>query len=95
MKNLLIFVSVLGMFLLSSCAQHVDVTQCIQNQEIFGFWGGLWHGIISPLSLLSMLWSDNVVYAVNNNGGAYVFGFCLGSGILGSLVKTIFGTVNS
>jgi hypothetical protein len=90
MKNLLVIVSVLFLFLLSSCAHHVEVTQCIQNQEIFGFWGGLWHGIISPFSLLSMLWSDNVVFAVNNNGGWYTFGFCLGSGILGSLPKIIF-----
>jgi len=38
-----------------------------------------------------MLWSDNTVFAVNNNGGWYVFGFCLGSGIFGSLVKITFG----
>ena len=95
MKNLLVFVSVLSLFLLSSCAHHIDVSQCVQSEEIFGFWGGLLHGIISPFSLLSMLWSDNTVFAVNNNGGWYSFGFCMGSGIFGSLVKIVSGTVNS
>ena len=64
MKNLLGVLSVLFLFLLSSCAHHYDVSQCVPTSEVFGFWGGLWHGIIAPFSLLSMLWSDNTVFAV-------------------------------
>lgn len=71
------------MLLLSSCATHVRIEGCVSGQHIYGFWGGLWHGVIAPFSLISMLWSDNVVYAANNNGGWYAVGFCLGAGILG------------
>ncbi len=48
-----------------------------------GFFRGLWHGIISPVSFVISLLTDNVsLYEVYNNGGWYDFGFVLGSGIL-------------
>ena len=44
-----------------------------------GFWYGLWHGIISFISLIIHIFNDNVlVYEVNNTGGWYDFGFLLG-----------------
>jgi hypothetical protein len=44
----------------------------------------LWHGIIAPASFVVSLFSDNVaVWAVNNNGGWYTFGFLIGVGGLG------------
>jgi len=43
----------------------------------------LWHGFIAPVSFFVSLFSDNVaLYAVNNNGGWYDFGFVLGAGII-------------
>ena len=49
----------------------------------WGFWGGLWHGLIAPLTFIISLFTDNVsMYAKNNVGGWYDFGFCLGAGIL-------------
>ena len=69
--------------LLSSCANGVNVSACTSDVHIYGFWGGLWHGIIAPIDLICMIFSDEiVVYAPNNNGGWYAFGFCLGAGIL-------------
>lgn len=48
-----------------------------------GFWLGLWHGIIAPLTFLISLFTDDVnVYEVANNGNWYDFGFVLGAGIL-------------
>jgi hypothetical protein len=48
-----------------------------------GFWLGLWHGIIAPLTFLISLFTDGVnVYEVNNNGNWYDFGFVIGAGIL-------------
>ena len=82
MKHILLVIGLI-VVLFSSCAHQVNVESCIAEEHIYGFWGGLWHGIISPLSLISMIWSDNVVYAANNNGGWYALGFCLGAGILG------------
>jgi len=44
-----------------------------------GFWYGLWHGIISFISLIIHIFNDNVtVYEINNTGGWYDFGFLLG-----------------
>jgi hypothetical protein len=44
-----------------------------------GFLGGLWHGLISPVTFLVSLVSPGVrVYEVNNNGRWYDFGFILG-----------------
>jgi hypothetical protein len=44
-----------------------------------GFWFGLWHGVISVISLIIHIFNENVVvYEVNNTGGWYDFGFLLG-----------------
>lgn len=76
----LIFVA--AIFLLSSCADATDVQACV-TAEPYGFLGGLWHGIIAPLSFFGSLFIDNIaMYAVNNNGGWYDFGFVVGAGIL-------------
>jgi hypothetical protein len=46
-----------------------------------GFWGGLWHGIIAPITFLVSLFVDGVsIYESNNNGRWYEFGFMLGIG---------------
>lgn len=69
--------------LLFSCAKGVSVDKCVAETYIYGFWGGIWHGIIAPIDLICMIFSDEiVVYAPNNNGGWYALGFCLGAGIL-------------
>jgi hypothetical protein len=50
---------------------------------VAGFWQGLWHGIISPITFIISLFSEDVhFYEVHNNGGWYNFGFILGAGIL-------------
>ena len=68
------------LILLSSCAHVTNIESCIGN-DTYGFWGGLWHGIITPLSFIGSLFFDNIaVYAVDNNGGWYNFGFLLGVG---------------
>jgi hypothetical protein len=46
-----------------------------------GFWLGLWHGFIAPVTFLISLFTDAVrVYAVPNLGRWYDFGFMLGIG---------------
>jgi hypothetical protein len=48
--------------------------------KVSGFWGGLWHGILSPFTFVVSLFSRDVgVYEVHNNGGWYDFGFLLGA----------------
>jgi hypothetical protein len=68
--------------MLVSCAEVTPIEDCVYDDP-YGFWGGLWHGIIAPFSFVISLFMDNVaMYAVNNNGGWYDFGFVLGAGIL-------------
>ena len=74
-----------AVLILSGCANHEAVTECLKGHT-YGFWGGLWHGIIAPIDLIAMIWRDDVsVYATNNNGTWYAFGFVLGSGGWGFL----------
>jgi len=64
------------LLLLTSCAAgNAQFTP----DEPAGFWYGLWHGIISFISLIIHLFTETViVYEVNNSGGWYDFGFLLG-----------------
>lgn len=71
--------------LLGACSNKEAVDACLQGTT-YGFWGGLWHGIIAPIDLIAMLFRDDVtVFAQNNNGAWYAFGFLLGSGGWGVL----------
>jgi hypothetical protein len=46
-----------------------------------GFWGGLWHGIIAPITFpVSLFVSGVSIYETNNTGRCYEFGFMLGIG---------------
>ncbi len=48
-----------------------------------GFWLGLWHGIISLVTLIIGIFSDTVrMYEPHNTGGWYDFGFLMGIGIM-------------
>jgi hypothetical protein len=54
-----------------------------EEGEIAGFWLGLWHGLIAPITFIVSLFSDSVsVYEVHNNGGWYNFGFLIGVSII-------------
>ena len=73
----------LAAVLLSGCADvQPHLKPCLEGQT-YGFWGGLWHGIIAPFAWIGSLFdADIAVWAVNNNGGWYTFGFILGVGAL-------------
>lgn len=52
-----------------------------ENQEgkVAGFWQGLWHGLMAPITFgISIFKEDVGVYEVHNNGKWYNFGFILG-----------------
>ena len=45
-----------------------------------GFWAGVWHGLICPITFLVSLFVDGVrIYEHNNRGRLYYFGFVLGA----------------
>lgn len=76
------FLAMVVILMASSCADVSHIEKCLPPAEhTYGFWGGLWHGIIAPFAFIGELFSDDIaVYAHNNNGGWYDFGFILGIG---------------
>lgn len=70
------------LLLFSACAEVTNIEDCVV-EEPYGFFFGIWHGVIAPVSfVLSVFFDDIAMYAVNNTGGWYDFGFVLGAGIL-------------
>ncbi len=83
MKKRLFFISIviLVMLLLAGCAAGTNPTVDVLDAggKSAGFWLGLWHGVISPITFIISLFSDNVnVYEVYNSGNWYDFGFMFG-----------------
>jgi hypothetical protein len=80
--NLILLFLLFSTMFLTGCADVTPIQHCVTSDP-YGFWGGLWHGLISPISFFGSLFSDDIaMYAKNNNGGWYDFGFVLGAGIL-------------
>jgi len=47
-----------------------------------GFWVGLWHGLVSPITFFVSLFNSGVrIYEVRNRGPLYDFGFLTGVSI--------------
>jgi len=81
----MIILAVILFVVVASCANKESVESCLTGHT-YGFWGGLWHGIIAPIDFIGMLFRDTVtLYAQNNNGAWYAFGFLIGSGGWGFL----------
>ncbi len=75
-----IITAVVCLSFLTGCANKEIVASCLSGHT-FGFPGGLLHGFIAPFDLIAMLFRNDVtVYASNNNGAWYAFGFLIGSG---------------
>jgi hypothetical protein len=81
-------------FLLALLASALMLTACAagpnpavgvtgESGDLAGFWLGLWHGIISPITFVISLFNDGVnIYEVHNNGNWYNFGFIIGAVVL-------------
>ena len=81
-KSVLLMFLVLIVLVFTGCADVTPIENCVVDKPAGFFWG-LWHGIIAPVSFVGSLFLDDVaMYAVNNTGGWYDFGFVLGAGIL-------------
>ncbi len=84
-KILVVALLIVAIFLLTACAAGPNDMANSENPEgkIAGFWLGLWHGIIAPITFIISLFNKNVgVYEVHNNGGWYNFGFLIGMMII-------------
>lgn len=95
MKKMLILLFGIAL-VLSGCADASHIQECLPAVEhTYGFWGGAWHGMITEISFIGSLFSDDItIYAVNNNGAWYDFGFIGGAAIMikviGWGIKKIF-----
>lgn len=81
-KFIVITICIIVLLIGTNCADVENIKECVTSQS-YGFLGGLWHGIIAPISFIASLFPNDIaMYAKNNNGGWYDLGFILGSGIL-------------
>lgn len=70
---------------LSSCAPGPNSLVGTPDAEgkTAGFWWGLWHGIIAPISFIVSLFNRSVnMYEAHNNGAWYNFGYILGLSVI-------------
>tara|TARA_R110000772_G_scaffold20466_5_gene56826 strand:+ start:509 stop:796 length:288 start_codon:yes stop_codon:yes gene_type:complete len=75
--------------LFTSCAD-ANLAVCVTTDP-YGFWGGTWHGSITTFSFIGSLFSDNIaIYAVNNSGAWYDFGFLFGATIVWYFISSLF-----
>jgi len=66
--------------LLAGCAATTN--DAVGTGPQSGFWLGLWHGSIAPITFVISLFNDRVaIYEVHNSGHWYDFGFLLGASI--------------
>lgn len=77
-KNTIALVLMLIIIVLTGCADVAQI-QITTTSEPYGFFSGLWHGMVLPLSIWGSLLSDNIaIYGINNTGWWYDFGFIIG-----------------
>jgi hypothetical protein len=76
---LIVFIALIALF---GCAPHGN--SMVVSSGGAGFWLGLWHGMICPVTFVISLFNRSVnMYEVANNGGWYNLGFLLGAGAWG------------
>ena len=54
MKNYIVLFVAAALLILSGCADSQNVNECVSG-HLYGFWGGLWHGLIAPVDFIGML----------------------------------------
>ena len=78
-KSILLTILATLCLLFASCAAVEPIQACLTGHQ-YGFLSGLLHGFITPISFIASLFrSDVAIYALNNTGNWYDFGFLLGS----------------
>jgi hypothetical protein len=91
-RKFILITCCIALLVLLGCAAGPNMSENIPDYDggVAGFWRGLWHGLISPVTFIISFFSDSVhFYEIHNNGNWYNLGFLLGLLILfgGSLGK--------
>lgn len=80
-RSMLIVMLCVGCVVLAGCVAGTNPAAHVAGPGgvVAGFWRGLWHGIIAPVTFVISLFNSRVqMYEVHNNGGWYNAGFLLG-----------------
>ena len=75
---------VLMVVLLSACLAGPNPLEkkADDEGEVAGFWKGLWHGFLAPVTFIISIFTSKVrFYEVHNSGFWYNFGFVLAAGL--------------
>lgn len=85
MKKFVTLIMLLMMIgLMSACLAGPNTLEKSPDAEgkVAGFFMGLWHGALSPITFLISIFTTKVqFYEVHNSGTWYNFGFVLGAGL--------------
>jgi hypothetical protein len=69
------------------------VNKADTNKHVAGVWMGVWHGFISPVTLIISFSNPNVqMYEVYNDGSQYNFGFLVGVAVVFILLGVFAGS---
>lgn len=80
---MVILISLLAAMLVSGCAQSNQEQDTPGKDGVAGFWPGLWHGLILPVSFIVSLFDESVgIYEIHNNSNWYNFGFVIGASFM-------------
>ncbi len=75
---------IMMVLVLTSCLPGPNKLEKTPDEEgdTAGFFSGIWHGLLSPITFIISIFTKNVrFYEVHNNGTWYNFGFVLGAGL--------------
>jgi len=76
MNRITLMAVMLMLALLMVTASCAPGTSHFQQERSAGFFWGIWHGWIAPVSLIWHIFDHSVrIYETNNTGGWYDFGF--------------------
>jgi hypothetical protein len=81
-RNILWASAFLALLLVAGCAPAINeqVHTAGPDGVTAGFWRGVWHGIILPVTFVVSLVSEKVgIYEAHNSGGWYNLGFVVGA----------------
>lgn len=89
MKNVLVALLLISVFVLTGCADAELIDPCVDPAQREGFFMGIIQGFIAPITFIVSLFDNEVaMYAVNNSGWLYDLGFLIGiGGFSGGILK--------
>lgn len=73
MRKVILIISFVGLIVL---VPGCFPTYLSEGESVSGFFMGVWHGWIAPISLIAGVFDSNIrIYEPNNSGWWYDFGF--------------------